>query len=145
MRIDLTAEAITASNTGFRVPESVIAELGAGKRPKVVVRVGDATLRTSIAPMGGCYLIGLSKANKALTGVEAGRTYPLDITLDTAERTVAIPAELADAFETDAALRQRWDALSYTNRREAAESIEGAKKPETRARRVAATLGRLRG
>lgn len=144
MQIELTAEAITASNTGFRVPESVIAELGGGKRPKVVVTVGDATLRTSIAPMGGCFLIGLSKANNALTGVEAGRTYTLDLTLDTAERTVEVPAELAEAFAAEPALQRTWEAWSYTKRREAAEAIEGAKRPETRARRVEATLTGLR-
>ena len=144
MKLDLTAEQITASNTGFRVPEDAVLALGGGKRPKVVVRVGDGTLRTSIAPMGGSYLIGLSKANRALTGVEAGRTYTLDITLDMAERTVDLPAELAEAFGADAALRATWDAWSHTRRREAAEAIADAKKPETRARRVAATLATLR-
>lgn len=144
MKLELTAEQITASNAGFTVPEDAVLALGGGKRPKVVVTVGAATLRTSIAPMGGCYLIGLSKANQALTGVEAGCTYTLDIALDAAERTVDIPAELAEAFSADATLRATWDGWSFTRRREAAEAIAGAKKPETRARCVAATLAQLR-
>lgn len=42
------------------------------------------------------------------------------------------------------ALGAAWDALSFTRRRELAEGITGAKRPETRARRVAAALEALR-
>ncbi len=145
MKLRLTAEAISASNLGFTVDEADVLALGAGKRPPVVVTVGEGTFRTRIAPMGGCYLIGITKANKALTGIEAGEVYDLEVILDTAERTVEVPAELAEALDADAQLRATWDAWSFTRRREAAESIAGVKRPETRARRVTATLELLRG
>lgn len=145
MKLRLPAEAISASNLGFTVDEADVLALGAGKRPPVVVTVGEGTFRTRIAPMGGYYLIGITKANKALTGIEAGEVYDLEVILDTAERTVEVPAELAEALDADAQLRATWDAWSFTRRREAAESIAGAKRPETRARRVAATLELLRG
>ena len=144
MKLRLPAEAISASNLGFTVEEADVLALGAGKRPPVVVTVGAGTFRTRIAPMGGCYLIGITKANKALTGIEEGQVYDLEVTLDTAERTVELPTELADAMDADARLRTTWEGWSFTRRREAAESIEGARKPETRARRTAATLAALR-
>lgn len=140
MKLRLPAEAISASNLGFTVEEADVLALGAGKRPPVVVTVGAGTFRTRIAPMGGCYLIGITKANKALTGIEEGQVYDLEVTLDTAE----LPTELADAMDADARLRTTWEGWSFTRRREAAESIEGARKPETRARRTAATLAALR-
>ena len=38
----------------------------------------------------------------------------------------------------------RWAALSYTNQKEYAEAVEGAKKPETRARRIAGAVATLK-
>lgn len=144
MKLRLRAEAISASNLAFTVPEEDVLALGAGKRPPVVVTVGSGTFRTRIAPMGGCYLIGITKANRALAGLEEGVTYDLEVQLDTQERTVEVPSELTAAFATDPALRPAWDAWSYTRRREAAEGITGAKRPDTRARRVAVVLDALR-
>ena len=46
-------------------------------------------------------------------------------------------------MRTTRGAKARWDALSYTQRREFAEAITGAKKLETRARRVANTLAAL--
>ena len=143
MELRLTAEAISASNLGFTVPEDAVLSLGAGKRPPVVVTVGSATFRTRIAPMGGCYLIGITKANRALAGLEPGVTYDLEVRLDTEERTVQVPVELAAVFDTEPALRQAWDAWSYTRRKEAAEGITGAKRSETRARRLASVVDAL--
>jgi len=37
-----------------------------------------------------------------------------------------------------------WEKLSFTNKKEMARSLEEAKKPETRQRRLAAALQRLR-
>ena len=95
--------------------------------------------------MGGCNLIGITKANRALLGLEPGVEYAIEVTLDDAERTVEVPTELAAAFDGDPALGTAWDGLSFTRRRELAEGITGAKRPETRARRVATALDTLRG
>jgi uncharacterized protein YdeI (YjbR/CyaY-like superfamily) len=62
------------------------------------------------------------------------------IALDTGVRAVEVPADLAKAFKTHRAAAKRWEALSYTHRREYVEAITGAKKPETRARRIANAL-----
>lgn len=143
MKLSLPLTQITASNSAFVIPEETVAALGGGKRPPVRLTVAGQTLALRIAPMGGRNLIGLTKANKALLGVEVGTTYPLEIELDTSERTVEVPDDLAAALSERPALRTAWEALSFTNRKEAANSLTGAKKPETRARRLAALLESL--
>lgn len=144
MRRRLVAEQITASNLAFVVDEADVDALGAGRRPPVVVDVNGHTVRLRITPMGGRPLIGITKANRALLGLEPGEAYDAELTLDGAERVVEVPAELEAALTADPALRERWDALSHTRRRELAEPLASAKRPETRERRLAAALDALR-
>jgi uncharacterized protein YdeI (YjbR/CyaY-like superfamily) len=93
--------------------------------------------------MGRSYCIGVLKSIVEQAGLEFGD--PVDVTVerDTAERTVEPPSELQLAFAEDPALRVAWDGLSFTARKEMARDIEGAKRPETRARRTEAGLERL--
>ncbi|GAA3432833.1 DUF1905 domain-containing protein [Kutzneria kofuensis] len=46
--------------TGLPVPAEVVAELGAGKQPKVHVTIGGHTYRSTVATRGGQFLIPLS-------------------------------------------------------------------------------------
>ena len=144
MQLTRTADQITASNLGFELTDAEVATLGAGKRPPVVLAVNGRSVRVRVAPMVGCNLSGITKANRALLGLEPGAEYAIEVTLDDAERTVEVPAELVAAFADQPALGAAWDALSFTRRRELAEGVTGAKRPETRARRVAAALEALR-
>jgi hypothetical protein len=130
--------------TGFEVPQKVVDGLGGGKRPKVTVTVNGRTYRSSVAPMGGSNWVGVSAENRALTGAVGGRTYDVDLELDTAPRVVEVPAELAEALALDGAARVAWDKLSYSHQRQHTLAIDGAKAAETRARRVEKTLEALR-
>ena len=93
--------------------------------------------------MGGVTMLGVTKGIMEQAGVDIGDTLEVVVENDDAPREVAVPAELAAAFKRNAAMRKAWDALSYTARKEHAASIESAKKPETRARRVATVLDAL--
>lgn len=145
MELQRTADQVTASNLAFELSDAEVATLGGSKRPPVVLTVNGVSIRARVAPMGGCNLIGITKANRAVLGLEAGTTYAIEVTLDTAERTVEVPADLTAAFADQPELRAAWDAWSFTRRREAAASITEAKRPETRAKRLAVTLDALRG
>ena len=135
----------TGGNTAaFVIPDDFVEALAAGRRPKVKVTVGDKVFRTSIAKMGGPYWLGISKARREEAELTVGETYTLDIVADTAERTVDLPDDLAAALAGDKAALEAWQRLSFTNKREIAESITSAKKPETRARRLAKAADRLR-
>jgi hypothetical protein len=144
MRFRATIELGGKTATGFPVPDEVVAALGAGKRPAVHVTIGSYTYRTTIATIGGRFLVPLSAENRAAAGVAAGDEVDVQIEADTNPRDVAVPADLADALNRDRQARDFLDTLAYTHRKEWVRWIEDAKKPETRANRLTATLEALR-
>jgi hypothetical protein len=131
--------------TGFELPDSLIEELGGGRRPKVTVTVNGHTWRTSIAAMGGRYLLGVSAANRAGAAIGAGDTCEVDLALDTAPRVVEVPEDLAAALDGMPGARAAWDRLSYSHQRAHVEPVLAAKKPETRTARIAKTVEVLTG
>ena len=112
-------------------------------RAPVRVTLNGHTYRSTVFTMQGETWIPLRKSHREAAGLEGNETLAVTITLDTAKRTVATPPDLVSALEADAAAKARWEALSFTHRREHAEALLGAKKPETRARRLANTLRML--
>ena len=131
--------------TGLPVPPEALDELGAGKRPAVVVTVAGYTYRTSVGTMGGQHLIPLSAAHRAASGVAADDEVEVTIELDDQPRTVEEPAVLSAALAADPAARAAFDTLSFSNQRRHVLAIEGAKTDATRQRRLDATLAELRG
>jgi hypothetical protein len=130
--------------TGISVPDEIIDALGGGKRPPVVVTIGGHTFRTTIAPMGGQYLLGLNAENRAAAGAAAGDELDIEIALDTTPREVTVPGDLAAALVSDERASATFDGLSYTHRKEWVRWIEEAKKAETREARLAKTVESLR-
>jgi hypothetical protein len=133
------------TTTGFVVPEEVVEALGAGRRPKVVATVDGHRWRTSIASMGGRFLLGASAAVREAAGISAGNSYTVTVEVDTAPREVDVPDDLAAAIAAAPGAAAAWSALSFSARRQHAESVLAAKKPETRERRVTAVVDRLAG
>jgi hypothetical protein len=125
------------------VPGEVAQTLGGKGRIAIRATFNGVPYRGSIMRMGGVTMLGVTKEIKEQTGADTGDTLEVVVANDDAAREVAVPAELATAFKKDAGLRKTWDALSYTARKEHAASVEGAKKPETRARRVDKVLDAL--
>ena len=121
-----------------------VSELGGGKRAAVTVTIGSVTARLRLARMGGENLIGMSKAVRTQLGVQAGDQVEATIAADHAERTVDVPAELAEAL-TAAGLTEAFAGWSYSRRKEAARSVAEAKAAETKARRVAKVIDQLGG
>jgi hypothetical protein len=115
------------------------AAFGAVRAP-VVATVNGYTFRTTIIAMGGPVCIGLRRSHREAAGLEGGETVAVTVTLDEAPRTVTAPADLLRALKAAPGALDAWQASSYTHQREHVEAIEGAKKPETRERRVAAAV-----
>lgn len=128
--------------TGLQVPDDVVAALGAGRRPPVVVRVGGHTYRTTVASMGGAYWVPLSAEHREAAGVRAGEEVDVVVEHDPAPREVALPEDLAAAF--DDAVATAFDGLAPSHKKEWVRWVEEAKKPETRAARIATTVESLR-
>ena len=128
--------------TGLQVPDEVVTALGAGKRPPVVVTVGGHTYRSTVAPMGGASWIPLAAEHREAAGLAAGDEVTVGVELDTAPREVALPDDLAAAF--DDGVRAFFDGLAPSHRKEWVRWVEEAKKPETRATRIEKTVASLR-
>ncbi|ABG98508.1 MULTISPECIES: YdeI/OmpD-associated family protein [Rhodococcus] len=143
MRFRTTIELGGKTATGFRIPEDVVAELGSGKRPAVRVTIGGHTYRTTVALMGGAFMIPLSAENRAGAGVAAGDEVDVAVELDTEPRVVTVPPDFAEALDRQPDARRAFDALSYSNQRRHVLSIEGAKTDETRQRRIGKAVDAL--
>jgi len=126
------------------VPDEVVATLGQGSRPAVLVTLGGYTYRTTVARMGGRFLVPLSAENRTAAGVAAGDDVEVGIEVDVAPREVEVPADLGAALGQDPAARAFFDALAYSHRKEWVRWIEEAKKPATRDTRLAATVEAMR-
>jgi hypothetical protein len=112
-------------------------------RPPVKARVNGHEFRTTVAVYGGKYWLGLNKQARGATGVAPGDRVTVELELDMRERAVQVPSDLAEAME-EAGVREAFDSLSFTHRREHVEAITGAKRPETRQRRIARVVELLR-
>jgi Bacteriocin-protection, YdeI or OmpD-Associated/Domain of unknown function (DUF1905) len=130
----------------FDLPARAAAALGERKRPPVTVTIGDYTFRTTVAVYGGQPMIGVNRGHRAAAGVGVGVGDSSDVVvaLDVEPRVVEVPTDLAQALAVDGAAQVAFDELSYTHRREYVEWIAEAKRPATRARRVAETVERVR-
>ncbi|WP_461173943.1 YdeI/OmpD-associated family protein [Arthrobacter sp. Z1-9] len=134
----------SGNKTGIEVPQQVVAELGAGRRPPVVVTVNGKSYRSSIAVMGGQNLISLSAANREFVGVQAGDTVEVTLELDTQPRIIEIPEDLAAAMAAEPAAQEFYATLGYSSQRRYVEPLGEAKTPETRARRIAKVVADLK-
>ena len=144
MRFRMTVELGGRSATGLEVPAEVVDALGAGKRPAVTVTVNGHTYRSTVASMGGRYLLPLSAENRSAAGVAAGDEVDVEVALDTAPRVVEAPDDLRPALDADPAAKAAWERLSYSHQRRHVLAIEGAKAAETRQRRIQKSLEMLR-
>ena len=134
----------SGNNTGIEVPPEVVAGLGGGKKPAVVVTIGSYSYRSTIAVMGGRNLIPLSSDRRAESGIKGGDAVEVELELDTAPREVTVPEDLSAAMAGDAAAKAFFETLSYSNKLRHALSITDAKTPETRAKRVEKAMEMLR-
>ncbi|MDO9456467.1 YdeI/OmpD-associated family protein [Nocardioides sp.] len=139
-----TLEATGGNNVGIVVPDEVVASFGRGKRVPVVVTVdGGHTYRSSVASMGGRFLVSFNAETRAATGRGAGDEVEVTLEVDDAPRTVEVPEPLAAALAADPAAAQAWAALSPSRQKAHALAVASAKTDETRERRLRKVLDEL--
>jgi bacteriocin resistance YdeI/OmpD-like protein/uncharacterized protein DUF1905 len=114
-------------------------------RAPVKVTLHGYTFHTTIAAMGGPPCIGLRTSYREAAGLEGGEKVEVRLDLDDEPRVVTPPADLVKVLKAAPPAWDRWRELSYTHQREHAEAVAGAKKPETRARRIANAVTMVRG
>jgi len=130
--------------TGIRVPPNIVAGLGSSKRPAVRVTINGHTYRSTVAPMGGEFMLPISAEIREITGVKAGDNVDVNLALDTEPREVTVPPDLKSALAKDASARKFFEGLSYSNKLRIVLSVDAAKSAETRQRRIAKAVESLR-
>ena len=143
MRFRATIERGGTTATGVEVPEEVVESLGSGRRPKVRVKINGYTYRTSVASMGGRFMLAISAEVRERADVAAGDQVDIYLELDADPREVAVPDDFQRALATDAHARTVFEGLSYSRKQRHVLSIEGAKTDETRQRRIGKAIAEL--
>jgi Bacteriocin-protection, YdeI or OmpD-Associated/Domain of unknown function (DUF1905) len=144
VRFRTTIEQGGKTATGIQVPEEVVQALGSGRRPAVTVTINGYTYRSTVAVLGGRYMVGVSAEHRAGAGVAGGDEVDVDIDLDTAPREITVPADLAAALDAEPEAWRTFDGLSYSNKSWHVLQVEGAKTDETRQRRIAKSVDTLK-
>ena len=141
-RTTLLQEGKTA--TGLRVPAEIVERLGPGKRPPVRVTINGYIYRSTVAVLGGVYMIGVSAENRKAAGVEGGEEVDVTLELDLEPRTVEVPKELKAAL-TKAGAMKAFENSAPSMKKEYVRQVTEAKAQETRDRRIAKIVEKLSG
>jgi hypothetical protein len=136
-----TTVTATGKNTGIVVPPALIEELGAGRRPSVIVDVNGYQYRNTVGVMGGKHLISVSAAIRTATGLKGGDAIHVTLTVAAGPRPVDFPSDLAQAFKANKQARSFFDTLSNSLQRYHVDNINAAKTDETRQRRIEKAIG----
>lgn len=142
-RFEAAIEAGSGGGTFVVIPFDVEETYGTRGRVKIQATIDGVAYRGSIAPMGGRHLLGVVKPIRLEIGKGVGDTVSIVLRQDLEERTVAVPEELAAALAENPDAARFFESLAYTYRKEYAQWIAGAKRPETRARRLETALEKL--
>jgi hypothetical protein len=130
-----------------------------GTRARVPVRgtINGYPFRSSLMPMGDClpgkgsaskprssHMMPVCKALRDGAGVKPGDTVSVVMERDEGKRTVDVPPLLKKELAKSKTAQANWAKLSFTNQKEIALSIRGAKQEETRLRRLAKAIDILK-
>jgi hypothetical protein len=117
-------------------PYDVEKEFGARGRVPVKAMFDGVAYTGSLIKYGHpLHMLGVSKAICKETGKGPGDTVTVELWKDDEDRTVEVPAQLANAMKREGLL-PFFEHLSYTHRKEYCRWISEAKKEETRLKRV---------
>ncbi len=130
--------------TGIVVPPEIVEALGSGKRPPVSITINGYSYRSTVAVMGGDYMLPVAAEHRVAAGIQAGEEIEVEVVLDTAPREVVVPDDLAQAMDAAPGARAKFDSLSYSNRKERVLLVESAKTAETRLRRIEKVVTELK-
>ena len=124
------------NNTGINVPSDIIEKLGASKKPPVVVTLNKYTYRSTVAVMGGKFMISLSAENRKNANVKGGDELEIEISLDTEPRIVQLPEGFKKELDKNLQAKKAFENLSPSRKKAIVVSINDAKTEETKTKRI---------
>ena len=128
----------------FKPPFDVVAVFERKGRVPVKGTINGFPFRSSLMNMGDGHMMVVNAEMRAGARCKAGDQVRVVMELDEEKRTVEVPGYLKKIIHSDPKAKQFWPKLSFTHQKEYVREIEGAKKPETREKRIAAMMDSLR-
>jgi len=122
--------------TYLEVPFSVPEVFGRKGQVPVRATINGFTFRNSLMPRAGVHILGVGKDILAGARANPGDTVQVELAYDDAPRTVTVSADFESALMKYPAQEKAFAALSYSHKKEYADWIESAKKPQTRLNRI---------
>lgn len=144
MKFHTTIKQSGKNATGIVIPNEVIEQLGAGKKPPVNVEVNGYAYRSTVATIDGSYMVGFNADHRAASGLNGGDEVEVDIELDTVPRTIEVPADLQAALDAEPKAKATFDGLSNSLKSYHVYQVNTAKTDETRQRRIEKSVSVLR-
>ena len=140
-KTELLLEKKTA--TGLAVPPEIVEQLGSGKKPAVKVTINGYTYPSTVATMGGVFMLPVSAQVREKTGINSGDMVEVIVELDTQPRVVEVPEDFQAALDSNPVAKQYFESISNSNKKYFIGPIEQAKTPETRIRRIEKAISDL--
>ena len=132
------------SVAALKPPFDVVEVFQRKGRVPVKGTVNGFPYRSSLMNMGDGHMMAVNAQLRAGANCKGGDTVEVVMELDEDERKVEVPAYLKKIINSDAKAKEFWPKLSFTHQKEYVREIDGAKRPETREKRVAAMMDALR-
>lgn len=123
------------NHAAIEIPEKNLDELGASRRPPVIVNLPGYSFRSTGAGMDGKVLIPFATVHREASGFWAGDAVEVELVLETGPRPVDVPKELAAALKS-AGLTEKFEAKNYSTRKAYALLVSDAKAEDTKTRRI---------
>jgi hypothetical protein len=109
-----------------------------GRVPVVASFAGGFTFRSSLTPRRGVHMLPLSADVRLAAGIDEGERVTVMLREDVAVREIDVPTDLRAALRAaSSGALAAFDAMSYSHRKEWVAAICEAKRPQTRAKRIA--------
>jgi bifunctional DNA-binding transcriptional regulator/antitoxin component of YhaV-PrlF toxin-antitoxin module len=130
------------NHASILIPQWVLDELNTNKRAPLKVTINGHTYQSTAVGVGGECRVVFPSANRAAAQAKAGDRITVTLELDSGNREVNMPTDLAEAL-TSSGLTAVFESLSYSKRKEYARQVSEAKAAETRQRRIDKALDDL--
>jgi len=139
-----TTVTATGNNTGIVVPEDLVEQLGAGKRPAVLVNVNGYEYRNTVGVMSGKFMLTISAAVRKVTGLKGGDPIHVILSIANEPREVNMPTDFEECLAAEPSLAQFFGGLSNSLQRYHVDNINAAKNADTRQRRIEKSIDLFR-
>lgn len=144
MAVTYKTEVIGEGNhASLLIPDWVLQELNTNKRAPLRITINNHTYQSTAVGVAGECRVVFPSANRKAANAKAGDIVEVTLELDAGIRAVEMPDDLVIALDSSG-LREVFEVLSYSKRKEFARQVSEAKAADTRLRRIEKALASLK-